>query len=337
MKSELHIHSDCLQNDRELEYTQAVNEVLFQAMYKDENIILLGEGINDKVGLFGATTNLSRFGSNRVFDIPLAENGMMGVVIGAALCGLRPIFFHNRPDFVLLAMDQLANHATKYKHMSGGLCKIPIVIWAAIGKGWGSAAQHSQSLQSVFAHFPGCKVVMPTTPFDSKGLLLRAIYDDDPVIILEHRLLFNQKQNVPQKMYKIDFGKGVLRRTGKDYTIVADSLMVKEAILAATELEKMGITVDVIDLRSIKPWDKELVISSVKKTGRLLVADTAWHMCNIGSEIVSTICEEAFCFLKTAPIRIDYPDIPIPASVTLENKFYPDSHTIIKAIASIIT
>ena len=334
MKSERQILSEGLREERVVEYTKGINEALSQAMSIDDNVILLGEGINDKVGLFGATTNLNRFGGNRVFDIPLAENGMMGVAVGAALCGLRPVFFHNRPDFILLAMDQLANHATKYKHMSGGLCKVPIVIWAAIGKGWGSAAQHSQSLQSVFAHFPGCKVVMPTTPFDSKGLLLNAIFDDDPVIVLEHRLLFDQKENVPQEMYKIDFGKAALRCAGNDYTVGADSFMVREAILAAKELDEMGITVDVIDLRSIKPWDKELIMSSVKKTGRLLVADTAWHTCNIAGEIISTICEEAFCYLKTAPIRIDYPDIPVPASVVLEDRFYSDRHTIVKAIVS---
>lgn len=246
--------------DRIIQYPDAIRETLRQALITKPDVFLFGEGINDQPALFGVTTGLYKeFGEHRVFDIPLSENALMGVATGAAMAGLRPIYFHNRPDFLLLAMDQLINHATKYNYMSGGQCPVAMVIWAAIGKGWGAAGQHSQCLQALFAHVPGCKVLMPTTPFDSKGLLLSAIEDNNPVVILEHRTLLCQTGHVPDKEYCIPISKGVIRRYGTEITIVADSLMVQEAMKAAERLESEGISAEVIDLRSIKPWDEELV------------------------------------------------------------------------------
>lgn len=319
--------------DRVIPYPQAIREALSQALGKNQDVFLFGEGINDQPALFGVTTDLYKtFGEDRVFDIPLSENALMGVATGAALAGMRPVYFHNRPDFLLLTMDQFVNHATKYNYMSGGQCPVPMVVWAATGKGWGSAGQHSQSLQALFAHIPGCKVLMPTTPFDSKGLLLSAIDDNNPVVILEHRTLLNQEGHVPEEEYRIPIGKGVIRRKGRDITIVANSIMVQEAMNAAERLEEDGISAEVIDLRSIKPWDEALVYSSVVKTGRLLVADTAWQSFGVGAEIAATIGEKAFKHLKCGVMRVAYPDIPTPASVTLENEFYVGEKEIVKRV-----
>ncbi len=319
--------------DRIISYPDAIREALKIALSNKEEVFLFGEGINDQPALFGVTTDLYKeFGEERVFDTPLSENALMGIATGAAIAGMRPVYFHNRPDFLLLAMDQFVNHATKYNYMSGGQCPVPMVIWAATGKGWGAAGQHSQSLQALFAHVPGCKVLMPTTPFDSKGLMLSAIEDNNPVVILEHRILLNQSGHVPEEEYRIPIGKGVIRRQGKEITIVADSLMVQEAMKAAERLEKEGISAEVIDLRSIKPWDEELVYQSVLKTGRLLVADTAWYSFGIGAEIAATIGERAFEYLKCGVMRVAYPDIPTPASVTLEDEFYAGEEDIVNKV-----
>lgn len=319
--------------DRIISYPDAIREAFKIALSNKEEVFLFGEGINDQPALFGVTTDLYKeFGEERVFDTPLSENALMGIATGAAIAGMRPVYFHNRPDFLLLAMDQFVNHATKYNYMSGGQCPVPMVIWAATGKGWGAAGQHSQSLQALFAHVPGCKVLMPTTPFDSKGLMLSAIEDNNPVVILEHRILLNQSGHVPEEEYRIPIGKGVIRRQGKEITIVADSLMVQEAMKAAERLEKEGISAEVIDLRSIKPWDEELVYQSVLKTGRLLVADTAWYSFGIGAEIAATIGERAFEYLKCGVMRVAYPDIPTPASVTLEDEFYAGEEDIVNKV-----
>lgn len=338
VKSEkIHYNEYQKEIDRVMQYPEAIREGLCQALNENDNVFLFGEGINDLPGLFGVTTNLfKQFGEERVFDVPLSENGLTGIAVGAAIAGMRPIFFHNRPDFLLLTMDQFVNHATKYNYMSGGQCPIPIVIWAAIGKGWGAAGQHSQSLQALFAHIPGCKVIMPTTPYDSKGLLLSAIEDNNPVVILEHRVLLNQKGHVPNNAYKIPIGKGIIRKEGTDVTIVANSLMVSESIKAARRLELEGISVEVIDLRSIKPWDELLVINSVMKTGRLLVADTDWYSFGVGAEIAATIAEKAFNYLKCGVMRVAYPDAPAPASVTLEEAYYPSESEIIAKIKKIL-
>lgn len=320
-------------NGRIVNYVEAIREALQQALSEKDEVFLFGEGINDEPALFGATTGLHKeFGEERVFDIPLSENALMGVATGAALAGMRPVFFHNRPDFLLLTLDQFVNHATKYNYMSGGQCPVPMVVWAATGKGWGAAGQHSQSLQALFAHIPGCKVVMPSTPFDSKGLLLSAIDDDNPVVVLEHRILLNQSGYVPEAPYRIPIGKGTIRREGTDITIVADSLMVQEALKAADELATVEISAEVIDLRSIKPWDEELVLQSVVKTGRLVVADTAWQSFGVGAEIAATIGEKAFKFLKCGVMRVGYPDVPTPASVTLEEAFYVGQQEIVDKV-----
>ncbi len=318
---------------RTIDYSSAENEAITQLMEVDKRIYCMGQGINDPVGYWNITTGLSgRFGTDRVFDTPLSENGMMGVAIGSALAGMRPIYFHNRPDFLWLTMDQLVNHGTKYSYMSGGQCHVPMVIWAATGKGWGSGAQHSQALQAIFMHVPGCKVVMPTTPYDAKGLLISSVIDDNPVLFLEHRNLINQKGAVPEEMYKIELGKGVIRRSGSDITLLGISLMVPEMLKVAERLADDGIDAEVIDLRTIKPWDRELVMKSVEKTGRLAIADTSWKTGGVSAEIAASIYEVLFSNLKAPILRLGNKDVPAPSGYSLENAFYEDADSIYQKI-----
>lgn len=317
---------------RKLSYADAIKEAIEQAMELDENVFLMGQGINDKAGMFGATADIyQKYGENRAFDTPLAETGLTGVAVGAAMAGLRPIYCHNRPDFLMLSMDQLVNHASKYNYMSGGNCPIPMVVWAVTGKGWGSAAQHSQAVQGLFMHIPGLKIVMPTTPYDAKGLMLQAIADNNPVLFLDHRQIYNQKGNVPKKMYKIPFGKGVIRKEGTDITILGISAMLPESLKAAEELEKIGITAEVLDLRSIKPFDLQLIVDSVGKTKRLIIADTGWTTGGVSAEIAAQVYQQTFRFLKAPIERIALPDLPTPAAYTLEDAYYKNAENIIKA------
>lgn len=319
--------------NRVISYSKAVNEALEQMMAINNSIYCMGQGINDKNGYWGITSELcDKFGEERVFDTPLSENGMMGIAIGSAIGGMRPVYFHNRPDFLWLTMDQLINHGTKFNYMSGGQCNVPLVVWAATGKGWGSAAQHTQALQSIFMHIPGCKVVMPTTPYDAKGLMISAIIDNNPVMILEHRQLLNQEGYVPEEMYKIPFGEGVIRKDGSDVTLIGISLMAKEVDKAAAMLEKDGIHAEVIDLRTIKPWDEEMVINSVKKTGRLVIVDTSWRTCGVSAEIASTVYEKAFGSIKCPIVRLGNVDVPAPASYPLEEAFYINANDIYESV-----
>jgi pyruvate dehydrogenase E1 component beta subunit len=296
----------------------------------------MGQGVDDPSGMFGITLDLhKKYGSERVFDTPLSENALTGIAVGAAITGMRPVYLHNRPDFLLLAMDQIVNHASKWSYMFGGKLKVPLVIMAVIGRGWGSAAQHSQSLHGLFMHIPGLKLVMPSTAYDAKGLLVTSIADNNPVIFIEHRWLFKHSGYVPQELYSVPFGKGVVRKEGKDVTIVGISYMVIEALRAAEKLEKEGYNVEVIDPRTLKPLDEEIILDSVKKTGRLLIVDTDWVTGGAGAEIAAVVAEKGFNYLKAPIKRIGWPDIPIPASYVLEEAFYPGIEEIINAVKEI--
>lgn len=315
---------------REITYREAIREALAQALEIDKRVFLIGEGIDDPGGVFGTTIGLKeRFGPDRVMDIPIAENGMTGVTIGAAMAGMRPVFIHMRIDFLPMSMDQIVNHAAKWSYMTGGRVKVPLTIRAIIGRGWGSGAQHSQSLQALFAHIPGLRVVMPASPYDAKGLLLGSIAGNCPTVFIEHRWLYEQKEGVPEEPYIINPGRGVLRREGKDITIVGVSYMVYESLRAASELEKEGISVEVIDLCSIQPIDEELIVKSVNKTGRLVVADTGWKSCGVSAE-VSAIVSEKVNHLKSPVKRISLPGIPTPASSVLEAAYYPTFRDIVR-------
>lgn len=317
---------------RQLTYRQALHEALQTAMKKDHRVFVFGEGVDDPSGVFGTTAGLAQaFGRVRVFDTPICENTLTGIAIGAALAGLRPVLVHMRTDFLLVSMDQLANHAAKWKYMSGGNVSLPLVVRAIIGGGWGSAAQHSQPLQALFTHIPGLQVVMPATAYDAKGLLLASIAHEGPVLFIEHRWLYDHKAAVPQKPYLIPLGKACVRRQGKDLTMIADSFMVPLALEAAAALRSEGIEAEVLDLRTIKPLDYALLKESVAKTGRALVLDFGYAFCGISAEIVAFLSESCFASLKCPPIRLALPDIPTPASPVLEKLFYPKQQDIIVA------
>lgn len=311
-------------SSRILTYSQAVREALEQSMAKDGSIILIGEGVPDPKGVFGTTLGLlQKFGPDRVMDMPVSENGMTGVCIGAAITGMRPILVHQRVDFSLLSLDQIINNAAKWHYMFGGQKCVPLVIRMIIGQGWGQGAQHSQNLQALFTHVPGLKVVMPTTAYDAKGLLISSIKDNNPVIFLEHRWLHNTSSKVPEEMYEIPIGKGRVVREGQDCTIVASSYMTLEALRAADFLNGKGISAEVIDLRTLKPLDDDLIFASVTKTGRLIVVDSGHYTGGFAGEIIARVSEKLFSKLKTPPSRITLPDFPSPSTPGLTKYYYP--------------
>ncbi|MCR5482421.1 MAG: alpha-ketoacid dehydrogenase subunit beta [Clostridia bacterium] len=318
---------------RRLKYTEAIREALYQAMKLDDRVFVMGQGINDKTGMFGATTDLwKEFGEKRVFETPLSEAGLTGIAVGAAAAGMRPFYCHNRPDFLMLAMDQLVNHASKMNFMSNGKSPIPMVIWATTGMGWGSAAQHSQALHGLFMHVPGLKMVMPTNPFDAKGLVLSAIADNNPVLIFEHRRVFNQIGLVPEEPYYVPIGKAKILKEGSDVTLLAVSHMVIEAEKIMDELESRGVSAELIDVRSLKPLDTETILNSVRKTGRVVIADTGWKTGGVSAEISAMIAENAGMSLKSNIIRVAATDVPTPASYVLEEAFYRNSQEIKEAV-----
>lgn len=322
---------------RKLSYVAAIREALELALTCDERVFIMGQGVNDPDGILGITRDLhKKYGGERVFDTPLSENALTGVAVGAALSGMRPVYMHNRPDFLLLAMDQIVNHASKWSYMFGGNIRVPLVIWTAVGRGWGGAAQHTQNLHGLFTHIPGLRLVMPSRPYDAKGLLITSIADNNPVIIIEHRWLLRQTGYVPEELYSIPFARGIIRKPGKDITIVAISHMVIEALSAAQELKERSIDVEVIDPRTLKPLDEEIIFNSVKKTGRLIVADTGWKTGGAGAEIAALVAEKCFEYLKAPIRRVASLDIPTPAGHVLEAKFYPGKDDIISCCEEMI-
>lgn len=320
-------------DERHLSYTEALHEALELALELDRNAFVLGQGINDPVGMFGVTTDLfKKFGKERVFDTPLSEEGLTGICTGAAMNGMRPVYLHNRPDFLLLTFNQLVNHASKMHYMDEGHTTVPMVIWSAIGRGWGSGAQHSQAIQGLLLSVPGLKIIMPSTPYDAKGLMLSAIADNNPVLIFEHRWLMKQTGPVPEGIYKIPIGVGIYRSRGDDLTIVGSSHAIALAQTALASLEGEGISADVIDLRTIKPMDENIILESVKKTGHLLVVDTSWAMGGVCAEVGCLVAEKGFEYLQAPIRRIGLPDSPTPAGFTLEQYYYPTSEKIADAI-----
>jgi len=323
--------------NRQINFAQAILEATEQCMESDPSVYIMGLGVTDPKGIFGTTLGLEKkFGSERVLDMPVAENGMTGVAIGSALVGLRPILTHQRVDFMLLSLDQIINNAAKWHYMFGGKMKVPLVIRLLVGRGWGQGPQHSQSLQSLFAHIPGLKVVMPTTPYDAKGLLVAAIEDNNPVIFIEHRWLHNVLGNVPKEKYSLPLDKAKVVKEGKDLTIIASSYMTLEAIRAGEILKRYGVEAEILDLRTIKPLDKDTIEKSVKKTGRLIVIDGAWESFGVSAEILAFVSSRLFNLLKNPPIRIAFPDVCAPTSWSLANNYYPTSVDIIKTAGSML-
>jgi pyruvate dehydrogenase E1 component beta subunit len=322
---------------RELRYREAIDEATRQAMAKDERIFVMGVGVDDPKGIFGTTRGaFKQFGSRRVFDTPVSEAALTGIAIGAALGGFHPLLVHARNDFMLLTMDQLVNNAAKWRYMSGGKMRVPLTVRAIIGRGWGQAAQHSQSLQAMFAHVPGLQVVMPAAPADAKGLLMTALTTEAPVICLEHRWLYEKTGPVPQEPYCIPLGQGHVVREGCDVTVAAVSYLVWETLQAADILAAEGIQVEVVDLRSVRPLDSDLVCRSVARTGRLIIADTAWRSFGLSAELAARVGEVCFSELKAPIRRVALPEVPTPCSWALERLFYPGQDDIVAAIRGII-
>ena len=322
--------------NRQINFAQAILEATEQCMERDPSVYIMGLGVTDPKGIFGTTLGLEKkFGSKRVLDMPVAENGMTGIVIGSTLVGMRPILTHQRVDFMLLSLDQIINNAAKWHYMFGGKMKVPLVIRLLVGRGWGQGPQHSQSLQALFAHIPGLKVVMPVTPYDAKGLLVSAIEDNNPVIFIEHRWLHNIFGDVPEETYRIPLGKAKIVKEGKDLTIVSSSYMTLEAIRAAEVLKKDGINAEVLDLRTIKPLDQDMIMESVRKTGRLILVDGDWESFGVSAEILALIVSNLFDSLKCAPVRIAFPDFPTPTSPALAKYYYPRAIDIVNGVRSV--
>ena len=322
---------------RQMKYSEAILEATDQVMALDPSVYLMGLGVPDPKGIFGTTIGLlDKYGPSRVMDMPTSENAMTGIAIGTAIQGMRPIMTHQRVDFFILALDQLINNAAKWHYMFGGQMNVPMVIRLIIGRGWGQGPQHSQSLHSMFAHVPGLKVVRPSTPHDAKGLLISAVEDNNPVIYLEHRWLHNIFGEVPQEIYREPLGKAKILKEGKDVTIVAASHMTLEAFRAMQWLEEEGVSIELIDLRSVRPLDKETILNSVRKTGHLIVADPDWKSVGCAAEIITFVAEEALSSLKSPPVRITYPDRLTPTSWALAKHFYPTAKHIAAAVLHLV-
>ena len=329
------VHKKQRKKTRKISFASAICEALDTCLGMDKRVVLIGEGVPDLKGIFGTTLGLQeKYGAQRVFDMPVSENGLTGICVGGAIAGLRPIMVHQRIDFTLLAADQIINNAAKWYYMFGGKVSVPLVIRMIIGRGWGQGAQHSQSLQALYGHIPGLKVVMPTFPCDAKGMLIAAVEDNNPVLFIEHRWLHGITGDVPRTYYTEDLDKAKVAAVGNDLTIVATSYMTIESLRAHQILLKEGITLDIVDLRSIKPLDRETIIQSVEKTGRLLAVDTGYKTLGVASEVIAEVSQYAFSSLRCAPEKITLPDVPTPTSWKAAEAYYPTYLDIVgKALA----
>ncbi len=320
---------------RKISYREALNEAMTLEMRRDSSVFVYGIDVADHKRIFNSSKGLvEEFGANRCFSTPLSEDAMTGFGLGAAINGLRPIHVHMRIDFFLLAMNQLVNMVSTHRYGSGGSMKVPMVIRAITGRGWGQSYQHSKTLQSWYAHIPGIKVVMPTSPRDAKGLLMSAIQDDNPVVFLEHRWLYDVEGEVPEDLEPLPLDRAKVVRTGTDITILGTSWMTVEAAKAADVLAKRGVNVEVVDIRSISPFDRETVIASVQKTGRCIIADNDWIYCGFSAEVATQVYEHCFGQLKSPVQRIGFSEAPCPCTRPLENEFYANAIDIIQGVES---
>ncbi|AAO90236.1 alpha-ketoacid dehydrogenase subunit beta [Coxiella burnetii] len=319
-------------------FIHRINAALRKAMQIDPSVLCYGLGINDSARIFGTTTGLvEEFGEDRVFDMPTAENAMTGVGIGLAINGFRPVLSHCRLDFALLSLDQIINGAAKWYSLFAGTMPVPLTIRAIVGRGWGQGPTHCQSLQACFAHIPGLKVVMPSLAEDAYGLLLSSIFDDNPVIFIEHRWLHNIHVNEAEDSYRyLPLGQARKVIEGTDITVVAMSYMTIEALHAVKFLKTQGIHCELIDLRTIKPLDWETIYVSIRKTGRLLVLDTGFEFCSVASEIIAKASIDCFSSLLAPPKRLATPDYPVLTSPTLATPMYTYSDGIVRAVAEVL-
>lgn len=318
---------------RSMTFADAINEGLQQAMQLSSDVIVMGQLVDYKPGIFGTTAGLAeRFGEERVRDFPNAECVMTSVAIGSALTGMRPVIVHPRFDFMLYSVDPIVNWLSLWRFKCNNESNLPVTIRVIVGKGWGQGPQHSKSLHAWFAHLPGVRVAFPATAFDVKGLLLESIFGESPSIIVENRSLFSMKGDVFNKPYRIRYGQAVCRREGRDVTVVALGPAVLFALRAAEILANEAIDVEVLDLRTISPWDKTAVIESVAKTQRLVVADCGWSSFGAAAEIIAFVMENCATSMKSNPERIAFPDSHVPMSSVLEEQYYFDERSIVHAV-----
>jgi len=317
----------------QMTYVEGMRDGIRQAMLKDPNVYLAGEDVGAFGGCFGQVAGLfDEFGPKRVMDTPISETAIVGHSVGAASAGLKPIVEIMFVDFMGVCMDEILNQAAKMRYMFGGKAKVPIVIRTPAGAGFRAAAQHSQTLEAWFAHIPGLKVVMPATPADAKGLMMAAVEDDNPVIYIEHKMLFGVAGEVPDGEYTVPIGKAAVARDGSDVTIITWSGMLPKALAAADALAKDGVSAEVLDLRSILPFDKEAILASVSKTGRAVILHEATLTGGFGGEIAAVIADEGFDYLNAPIKRVTAPDSPIPFSPVLEDAWIPDEAKVIAAV-----
>lgn len=316
--------------ERKLHYCLAINEALKQCLTDDPSLCVIGQGLKSP-WYVGQTANglIKQFGELRIMDTPVSENAVTGLAVGASICGARTVVVHPRMDFMMYALDPIINEAANWHYMSGGKMTAPVVFWGIINRGGEQAAQHSQALHSMFAHIPGLKVVAPSNAYDAKGLMAAAIKDDNPVVFVDERWLYYSECHVPEELYVVPIGKASIARAGKDVTIVASSYLTQEALKAADVLAtKNEISAEILDLRTIKPFDLDLILHSVDKTGRMLVVDGSWKTCGISAEIIAAVAEKR----AGKPLhlsRLALPDAPAPASRTLENEYYITAEKIV--------
>ena len=325
-----------MSSHRILSYSLAINEALHQTMAADPAVFLIGQGVKSPWYVGNTAQGLrERFGDERVIDTPVSENAMTGAAVGAALAGMRPVVVHPRMDFMFYAFDPIINEAANWYYMNGGSLPVPVVFWGIINRGGEQAAQHSQALHGMFAQVPGLKVVMPATPYDAKGLMVAAIREPNPVVFIDDRWLYRLEEPVPEEIYDVEIGRARIAREGTDVTVAASSFMVQEALMASELLAEAGIAAEIIDLRTIKPLDGETLVASVKKTGRMVVADGGWRSFGVAAEVSALVAERAFGALRAPVARVALPDCPAPASAALENVYYRNSTDIIQAVRSL--
>jgi pyruvate dehydrogenase E1 component beta subunit len=333
----MQVRADTSGKLRQITYADAIREAIDQVMHKDPDTYVMGLGATDPKGVFGTTIGLEgKYGSGRVFDMPVSENAMTGIAVGSCIKGMRPIMAHQRADFMLMAMDQVINNAAKWYYMYGGQKSVPLTIRAIVGRGWGQGPQHSQNFQAVFAQIPGLKVVAPTTPYEAKGLLTSSVEDNNPVIFIEHRWLYNQVSHVPQGYYSLPLGKANILRKGTDITVVASMEMALEAVHVAEKLEFRGVSIEVLDICSVKPLDEDAILGSIAKTHHILIIDSSWVAFGVSSEIAAMVAEKGFDLLKAKIKRLGLPDVPTPSSPGLSKFYYTSEADICNAVCEIL-
>jgi pyruvate/2-oxoglutarate/acetoin dehydrogenase E1 component len=320
---------------RPIIYLMALNEALQQEMERDPTVFVTGEDVGQHPPMGVTLGLLQKFGPQRVVDTPISESAILGLAVGAAAAGLRPVVEIMFLDFLFVAFDQVINQMAKMRYMFGGKAKLPIVVRCPCGGGYQMAAQHSQSLEAMLCHIPGLKVVMPATPYDAKGLLTAAIRDDNPVFCLEHKKCYTLTGDVPQEQYQLPLGVAEVKRPGSDVTIVATSYMVHEALHAAEELAGRGIEAEVIDPRTLLPLDMDSILKSVRKTHRVVIVHEAVKFCGFGAEIAAQVAEAAFDALEAPPLRVAAPFCPVPFSAPLEEAYLPNAQDIVDAVSSL--